>query len=184
MAPLRRADSWHRPITRPIGGWVCPYRRCRGRRYERHNHLDRHILLEHSHESISAPEYRAPSPEQDPLSPAESSDDEQDPIMPFWDWGPSQRHAKSIALISDHDLRRLGCGESLLLQVHQLLQHIESVSKPILEQIDADDAPEWEELQKFQAAWAHLKQGAKQEVHCTSVYHQFTSVYISLHQFK
>jgi hypothetical protein len=84
--------------------------------------------------------------------------------MPFWDWGPSRRHAKSIRLLSNEDLRSLGAGETLVAQVQQVMKHIERVSKPILEAITADSAPVWPPLQRHTEQWAHLQQGTQQKI--------------------
>ena len=122
----------------------------------------------HAGQAAPAPQYRAPSPVDDPPDPSstsEGSDDEDgSPSMPFWDWGPSRRHAKSIRLLSNEDLRSLGAGETLVAQVQQVMKHIERVSKPILEAITADSAPVWPPLQRHTEQWAHLQQGTQQKI--------------------
>ena len=170
MPPIRRTgsiDAYGRTWQSRPQGYVCPYRRC-GQRYRRHNHYQRHIDTVHAGQAAPAPQYRAPSPVDDPPDPSstsEGSDDEDgSPSMPFWDWGPSRRHAKSIRLLSNEDLRSLGAGETLVAQVQQVMKHIERVSKPILEAITADSAPVWPPLQRHTEQWAHLQQGTQQKI--------------------
>ena len=159
MPPHRRRTAYSRGRESRPEGYVCPYRRCLGRRYTQLRHYREHLRTSHGSEHEPAPQYRAPSPEDD-RPPSEPSDNEDNgEQMPFWDWGSSARHTKSIRLLTNDELRGLGAGETLVVHVQALLRHVERVSKPILESITPETAVEWPALAEFEAEWAHLRTG-------------------------
>ena len=159
MPPERRRTSYGRWAESRPEGYVCPYRRCGGKRYTQLRHYREHLRRTHANERVPAPEYRAPDAPEDPPPPEGPDNEQSGTAVPFWDWGPSQRHSKSIRLLDGDDLRGLGAGNSLVVHVQALMEHIEATSKPILQSITADSGAIWPPLEAFQTEWAHLRQG-------------------------
>ena len=105
MPPKRRRTSYGKWAESRPEGYVCPYRRCGGKRYNQLRHYHAHLRRTHANERVPAPEYRAPDAPEDPPPPKGPDNEQSGTAVPFWDWGPSQRHSKSIRLLDGDDLR-------------------------------------------------------------------------------
>ena len=75
MPPERRRTYGRWAESRPEG-YVCPYRRCGGKRYTQLRHYREHLRSTHANERVPAPEYRAPDAPENP-PPPEGPDNEQ-----------------------------------------------------------------------------------------------------------
>ena len=72
-----------------------------------------------------------------------------DIFQPYWDYGPSARHTKSIQLLSETEVRGLDGGESFVTHWKALMRHIETNSAPVLSQISSDTAGRrWQLVQR------------------------------------
>ena len=82
-----------------------------------------------------------------------------DIFQPYWDYGPSARHTKSIQLLSETEVRGLGGGESFVTHWKALMGHIETNSAPVLSQISSDTAVQYPPLDEYMRQWKFVQQG-------------------------
>ena len=131
---------------------MCPYQACR-RAYGRADKLRDHLHDSHARDVPAAP---AVEPMMDPPS---DDDAPAQTFHPYWDYGPSETHTKSIKLLSEAEVRGLGGGESLVRHWKALMTHIETNSAPVLTRISADTAVQYSPLDEYTRQWKFVQEG-------------------------
>ena len=83
----------------------------------------------------------------------------EDRFYPYWDYGPSERHTKSIQLLSEAEVRGLGGGESLVTHWRAFMKHIEMSSAPVLRRITPETVVPYAPLEEYTRQWKFVQQG-------------------------
>ena len=93
------------------------------------------------------------------MDPPSDDDAPAQTFHPYWDYGPSETHTKSIKLLSEAEVRGLGGGESLVTHWKALMTHIETNSAPVLTRISADTAVQYAPLDEYTRQWKFVQEG-------------------------